>query len=376
MIRHYCNYKNNFSNPVKVILKAALKAISDMNIFFEKFKDYYKKNLNVKVFLLRLGVVLTAAFFLVACGAQARETLNSSEYSASEKNYASIWQPLANRLSKDGITGSQVDELLAQLGDTPTQSPMGRKIKELYNRKFFPKPKSNTTSIYYKGVVTQAHAQECRDYIKTHQAVFDAAYDKYGVPPAIAAALLFVETRLGRVLGDIPENAFFTLASMAISTKPQDIDDWLPQLNGYQKHLDWIKETMQKRAQWAYNETAALIRHMLQDHIAPDQLPGSIYGAVGLCQFMPSNISIYGADGDNDGRVDLFNPPDAIFSLSRYLAKHGWKTNLTKESQHKILMTYNHSTVYANTIMALAALINGETYEKTVKPVKKRTKAK
>lgn len=326
--------------------------------------------------LIRLGFVLTVAVFLIACGVQAKEAANNPEHIAPVKNYAAVWQPLANCLAKDGIAGPQVDKLLAQLGDTPTQSPMGRKIKELYNRKFFPRPKSESASIYYKGVVTQAHAQECRNYIKNHQSFFDAAYAKYGVPPSIAAALLFVETRLGRVLGDIPENAFFTLASMAISTKPQDINDWLPQLKNYQAHLDWIKETMQKRAQWAYTETAALIRHMIQDNIKPTQLPGSIYGAVGLCQFMPSNISIYGADGDNDGRIDLFNPADAIFSLARYLAKHGWKANLPKAGQHKILMTYNHSTVYANTIMALAALINDEKPEKTIKPVKRRTKAK
>lgn len=274
--------------------------------------------------------------------------------------YAPVWAGLARRLAADGLSGPKVDALLAGLGATPTQSPMGRKISELYQKQFFPKPKSaKPKQVYYKGVVTEANAELCRKFIAENREAFDNAYKRFGVPPAIAAALLFVETRLGKVLGDVPENAFYTLASMAISTQPDDISQWLPKLTDYKDHLGWLKETMDKRAAWAYNETRALVSHMLKDQIPPERLPGSIYGAVGLCQFMPSNISPYGADGDGDNRVDLFSVPDAVASLANYLAKHGWKHGIGREREHKLLMTYNHSTVYANTILALADLING-----------------
>lgn len=272
---------------------------------------------------------------------------------------APVWDGLKKRLASDGLSGSEVDALLAQLGSVPTQSPMGRKIQELYQKKFYPRPKTaKPAQKYYKGVVTAANAELCREFIAEHKSAFVNAQNRYGVPESIAAALLFVETRLGRALADVPENAFFTLASMAISTKPADIDQWLPKLKNYRQHLAWIEETMQKRANWAYNETRALLVHMLKDTIAPQSLPSSIYGAVGLCQFMPSNISVYGADGDNDGRVDLFNVPDAVASLANYLARHGWKAGISRERQHKLLMAYNHSQTYANTIMALADLVN------------------
>ena len=271
---------------------------------------------------------------------------------------APCWQPLAARLKADGLSGPRVDALLATLAPTPTQSPMGRKIRELYRRRFLPKPPTaKPAPLYYKGVVTGANAALCRDFIAEHQAAFAAAEARYGVPPAIAAALLFVETRLGKVLGDVAENAFYTLASMAVSTTPDSISHWLSQLPGYQKHLPWLDETLHKRADWAYAETRALMAHMLRDHIPPERLPGSIYGAVGLCQFMPSNISTYGADGDGDGRVDLFTAPDAIASLANYLARHGWKAGLSRERQHSLLMTYNHSRTYANTILALSDLV-------------------
>lgn len=126
---------------------------------------------------------------------------------------------------------------------------------------------------------------------------------------------------------------------------------------GYERHLDWFAQTMPKRADWAYKEVRALLEHLLRDKADPRKLPSSIYGAVGLCQFMPSNIAVYGADGDGDGKVDLFSVPDAVASLSNYLARHGWKPGLTPDRQHKILMTYNHSQTYANTILALSELV-------------------
>lgn len=324
-------------------------------------------------FLLQLrrscGILLLLfslpAFLLPSqCGAAARADASLM--------IAPVWKPLAKRLAADGLAGPEVEKLLAALGQTPTQSPMGRKMRELYRKQFMGRGSAVKREKFYKGVVTEANAKICREYIAAHKAAFDGANARYGVPPAIACALLFVETRLGKVLGDVPENAFYTLASMAVSTKPEDISQWLDSMPGYGNHRAWMEETMRKRADWAYNETRALIGHMLRDGIAPSGLPGSIYGAVGLCQFMPSNITPYGADGDGDGRVDLFTPPDAIASLANYLHRHGWRAGMTAERRHKVLMTYNHSTVYANTILALAVLIDNGV---KAAPAKKRKAA-
>lgn len=271
-----------------------------------------------------------------------------------------VWASLEQKLARDGVRGEEVRALLSLLPAEPTQSPMGRKIRELYLKNFVPSSRKKVTpTTWYKGVVSEANAQLCRDYIHEHEAAFRQAQIRYGVPPSIASALLFVETRLGKVLADVPENAFYILASMAVSDKPSDISQWLPKLPNYDRHMDWLRETMQKRSQWAYAEVLALIKHMLRDNIPPSRLPSSIYGAVGLCQFMPSNIAAYGADGDDDGVVDLFNPPDAIASLAKYLAKHGWKAGISRAQQHRLLMTYNHSQVYANTILALSDLVEG-----------------
>ncbi|MBQ7617903.1 MAG: lytic murein transglycosylase [Desulfovibrio sp.] len=269
---------------------------------------------------------------------------------------AATWQPLYERLASDGVKGLEVQRLLAELPAKSTESPMGRKMVALYRKAFFPKKPPKPTD-YYKGVVTLENAKKCVAYLEKHSQAFLNAEEAYAVPPEIAVALLFVETRLGTVLADVPENAFYTLASMAVSRKLKDIASYLPKMRGHEKKVAWLEKNMQARADWAYRETKALIVYMLANQIKPKDLPSSIYGAIGLCQFMPSNIAIYGADGNGDGRIDLFEVSDAAMSLAKYLSKHGWRRGLERPRQHALLMKYNHDKVYANTILALSDLI-------------------
>ncbi|HEU5468656.1 MAG TPA: lytic murein transglycosylase B, partial [Steroidobacteraceae bacterium] len=53
---------------------------------------------------------------------------------------------------------------------------------------------------------------------------------------------------------------------------------------------------------------------------------GSYAGAMGRAQFMPSSYRAYAADGDDDGKRDLWGSwPDVFASIANYLAKHGWR---------------------------------------------------
>jgi len=277
---------------------------------------------------------------------------------------AEIWRPLVDRLHKDGVSGREVAELFARLGEL-SQDPMGRKVKELYTGKFMRQPRpadkkesptaSGIPRPWYEGVVTDANARRCRSFINTHYQVFQNAEERYGVPAEVAAALLFVETRLGDYLGG--QNAFITLASMSASRDPKIIPDWIEKLPGVEKRFDWVSERMRDKADWAYGELRALVMYSLENGLDPFEIPGSVYGAIGLCQFMPSNISRFAVDGNGDGLVDLFDPADAVFSLCHYLVKHGWKKDLDIKSQVKVLKRYNNLNIYANTILALAEKI-------------------
>ncbi len=284
------------------------------------------------------------------------------------------WQNLRQALARDGLAGREVDALLATLGPR-LEAPMGRKMTELYRSKFLrkketgKKPAEDPNAVY-KGVVTEQNAALCRQFLQKHSRAFAQARETYGVPSSIAVALLFVETRLGTVLKDVPENALYTLASMSQSTTLDSIPSWQAKMPGFEKHEDWFAATMPKRAAWAYNETKALVRYMVQNGIRAESMPGSFYGAIGLCQFMPSNIDQYAADGNGDGIIDLYEPEDAIMSLSKFLFKHGWKANGTREQHHAVLMRYNKSRKYANTILALAKLVAAPPAQKKAAPGK------
>ena len=285
------------------------------------------------------------------------------------------WHELSSRLQKDGLDAARTKALFSSLETPPSLSPMGMKIKELYTIQFLPKPApkavpkaeadgtqkkpaANPLGVpgpWFKDTVTRANAQRCREFIRANASAFALAEKKYGVPREIGAALLFVETRLGTFLGK--ENAFYSLASMSVKRSSESIAHYLDEMPGIWKRLGWVDEKAEEKSEWAYRELKALLEYCWANGIDPTTVPGSVYGALGMCQFMPSNIARFAEDGNGDGVIDLFSAPDAILSLSRYLSLNGWKRGLTLEGQTKVLMTYNRMLKYARTILALAKTI-------------------
>ena len=64
---------------------------------------------------------------------------------------------------------------------------------------------------------------------------------------------------------------------------------------------------------------------MLQAGVPRAKMKSSWAGAVGLTQFMPSEYFSYAADGDGDGKADIFDSvPDALASAAHQLAGKGW----------------------------------------------------
>jgi membrane-bound lytic murein transglycosylase B len=120
---------------------------------------------------------------------------------------------------------------------------------------------------------------------------------------------------------------------------------------------EFARRRLREKADWAYGELKALLLLAERDGADPLGIRGSIYGAIGLCQFMPSNVLSYGVDADRDGRTDPFAKPDALHSIANYLRGHGWREWLDHEGQHRVIFDYNHSTAYADTVLAVAERI-------------------
>jgi hypothetical protein len=72
-------------------------------------------------------------------------------------------------------------------------------------------------------------------------------------------------------------------------------------------------------------------------------------GALGPMQFLPATFAAYAVDGDGDGRLDINDPADAIFTAARYLCASGAARDI-----RAALFTYNHSWDYVDKVLATA----------------------
>ena len=74
-------------------------------------------------------------------------------------------------------------------------------------------------------------------------------------------------------------------------------------------------------------------------------------GAIGPMQFMPQTFASYGVDGDHDGRIDPWDPQDAIFTAARYLCVSGVGAG-GPDGVHRALLAYNHAEWYVDLVLA------------------------
>jgi membrane-bound lytic murein transglycosylase B len=134
---------------------------------------------------------------------------------------------------------------------------------------------------------------------------------QYGVPAEIIAGIIGIETIYGRDTGRF--RVMDVLATLAFA---------YPESPNRNDRMQFFRSELE--------QTMLLAR---KEGIDPFSLLGSFAGAVGMPQFMPSNILKYGVDYDGDGIVDLRNSaPDAIGSVANFLVAHGWDRNATGPS--------------------------------------------
>ena len=198
-------------------------------------------------------------------------------------------------------------------------------------------------------------------YLDRHQSTLEEVEQRFGVPQEIVVAVLMVETALGTYPGKYM--TINMLSTMAASKEPQVREQILASLTEEQRKMQSprvISKRLTKRASRSYRELKALLNYVQENDIDPFTIIGSSEGAIGIPQFLPSNIEHYGRDGDGDGRIDLFNHPDAIASVANFLRAHRWGKAQGDKEKRKVILYYNRSTYYADTVFTLAQRLNGD----------------
>jgi len=266
-----------------------------------------------------------------------------------------VWQPLIERLCGEKMSCEKVKEYFSDEDLKFDPSIMAGKVDRMVRKQFEPQPAPTKRTLeesnygyYLKPSVIAGAA----DFARANKDILAKTEAAYGVPQDIIVALLLVETKLGSYLGK--DGAFQVLASMAASNSLSTIQPFLKDVGDDPLRAAFADASAKDRAEWAYQELKALIRYAEKGNRDPMDIPGSIYGAIGLCQFMPSNALRYGVAGDGGQAVDLFAPGDAIPSIANYLVRHGWKPGLDYDRQRAVIYAYNHSDLYSLAVMTVA----------------------
>jgi membrane-bound lytic murein transglycosylase B len=198
--------------------------------------------------------------------------------------------------------------------------------------------------------------QKAQTYMDKHKADLDRIQKSSGVEKSVITAIILVETRLGTTVGT--SSVFNALSSIAALENPAARDKVWESLDS---KGDLTRPSFDHRAKrksaWAYRELKAFLQYTAKQGVDPLAIKGSFAGAMGIPQFMPTNIVPYARDGNGDGAIDLFNHADAQASVANFLKKHGWKPGIDLKKKQKVVHHYNHSDDYVNTILKISDLL-------------------
>lgn len=267
------------------------------------------------------------------------------------------WAPLQERLEADGYPAEMLTPLFADKRMVFDPEAMASKLRGLLASRLAATAAGtggggNATAKVDKpsatmGLLAMAAAY---GYLAYYRETLDRLHRTYGVSPEVLVAVLLVESRLGWATGEAP--ALATLGSMALA---RDFELVRPRLKFEGPEQEqWLRSKNADKADWAYREIKALLDFARRSGRNPLAIPGSSSGAIGMAQFMPSNLLAYGADGDGDGVVDPFSTADALASIASFLRAHGWKPALPRDEQEDILLHYNRDRGYARMVLDVA----------------------
>lgn len=135
-----------------------------------------------------------------------------------------------------------------------------------------------------------------RNFARQHGAELQRAAQTYGVPAQFIVALIGIETNYGATVGRT--DIVSSLATLAYEGR---------------------------RADFFKTELMALLKIIASGQAPALPIKGSWAAASGRCQFMPTSYLKYAADGDGDGRKDIWgNWSDVFASTANYLKTEGW----------------------------------------------------
>ena len=225
-------------------------------------------------------------------------SISSSAISADKPNFETYVENIKAEAIDKGFEPSFVDEHLSNL------TYLRRAVKADKNQPEF----KETLDTYLPKRVPEWKVERARAAYKENLPLLTEISKKFGVQPRFIVSLWALETNFGRIQGKMP--ILDSIATLSYEGR---------------------RETFFKK------QLFASLKILEEGHIAKDKFVGSWAGAMGQCQFMPTSFLAYAADGDGDGKKDIWNNRADVFaSIANYLREEGWSDKGTWGRQVKL----------------------------------------
>ncbi|NKF23865.1 lytic murein transglycosylase B [Solimonas marina] len=225
---------------------------------------------------------LLVVTLLCCCAVASQAQADDVDYSQNPR----VPQLLERLREDDGFSEAQLKQVTDALADA-------KRLPQLIVQEQKAPERTETWTQYSKRVDTSriragiALLQDQRDTL-------ERAEEEFGVPPAVIAGILGIETRYGRITGGVR-------VLDALATQ------------GFEHPT---------RSKFFFSELVEFFALCRDQHFDPRQPKGSYAGAMGDAQFMPSNYRRLALDYDGDGQADLWSLPDAIGSIANYFTHY------------------------------------------------------
>ena len=154
------------------------------------------------------------------------------------------------------------------------------------------------TKTYVSKRTSKDKVQKGKRIYKKNKNLINIVDKEFKVEKELLLALMGIETNYGTYLGKM--DIISSLATLS-----------------YDK----------RRSEFFSNELITILKLIDQNKVDKDILFGSWAGAFGNFQFMPTTISNYAIDYNNNSIIELKKADDSFASAANYLNKIGWRKN-------------------------------------------------
>jgi membrane-bound lytic murein transglycosylase B len=263
------------------------------------------------------------------------------------------FSPAAEKLLLKGADSAFVYRMI--LDDRTTYNPKFAKITVYRSPSTMREYTVESSSNKYSGNYNNSALGKSESFIETHFNTLKKAEEIYKVPVEVISSILWIETRHGSFTGN--NHVISVYLNLALADQPEFLDmnreSMLEKYSRNKSELPTLEKKLQERSEekseWAIDQLLALEKMSHNSPYNVFELEGSYAGAFGMPQFIPTSYISWAVDGNGDGKINLYEADDAIFSVANYLKTNGW--GQTEKEQRTAVFHYNRSNEYVDAVL-------------------------